>query len=878
MGLIGECARRIWYLLNRRQHAAELAREMAAHRAMMDDPRRFGSSLRLREEAADAWGWRWLDDLWHDVRYGLRQLRRMPAFTALAVLTLGAGLGANTAMFGVVNAYLFGELPVPRPSQLRSIAWTVSLASGRDADSRSLARGSGVPREAFAAFRNSTTAFSSVACATDSTLANVGLRGRPERVTLQRVSGDYFRTFGVEPRRGRLLLPDDDRPGAPPAIVLSDRAWQRLFGGNTDVIGELVAIESVAAVVVGVLPPEFRTSTSASVPDVTMTLAGGHAAAQREGRAIGFDCRVIARLNDGAPPERARQESELALRAGILEAVAQSRGWPAANLRLTVRLEGVGRGIDELGARELQREAASVTAVTVLLAAIVLIPCANIAGMLLARAASRRREIATRLGLGASRPRIIRQLLTEGLLLSLLAGAVGLALASGLGRLASTVSRQALLFDGRLMAAVTALCFVTTVVFALTPALNATRFDLATSFKDASAGLAGSTRSLGTSILIAVQVVLSVLLLVGAGLQVRTLIASMKPLTHDPERVVTFQADPGRGRDVASYARDALARVLAIPGVAAASASGFVWNGATTCRPDGASTGPVHVNHVAPGLFHTMHIPLRRGRDLEWNDVTNASEVAVVNESLARQLYGQQDPLGKPLAGANCLFSSVVIVGVVANSRNAVAEGFQGGNGVSPTVYLPLTTSQTSLTELSIAARTSTQATQVVPFVRNVMRDLDPTVPVDRIGTQADQLRQYLRQMRTISTVLIAIGLLAILQAGFGVYGTVSRFVNRRTAEIGVRIAMGASRSDVVLLVMRQSLVPVIVGLVLSLVVSPAALAVLASAGVMSGAEWRDQLIVVIAASTLMVFACAAAALPAWRAARLDSSAALRAE
>jgi ABC-type antimicrobial peptide transport system permease subunit len=158
------------------------------------------------------------------------------------------------------------------------------------------------------------------------------------------------------------------------------------------------------------------------------------------------------------------------------------------------------------------------------------------------------------------------------------------------------------------------------------------------------------------------------------------------------------------------------------------------------------------------------------------------------------------------------------------------------------------------------------------------MRDLDPTVPVDRIGTQADQLRQYLRQMRTISTVLIAIGLLAILQAGFGVYGTVSRFVNRRTAEIGVRIAMGASRSDVVLLVMRQSLVPVIVGLVLSLVVSPAALAVLASAGVMSGAEWRDQLIVVIAASTLMVFACAAAALPAWRAARLDSSAALRAE
>ena len=422
MPIVREWARRIWYFLNRRRFERELEREMASHRAELQDPRRFGSALRLREQAADVWGWTWIDNLIHDIRYGARQLRQAPAFAAFAILTLALGIGANTAVFSIVNEDFFLDPPVHDPSSLRTLSLTDEF--------RSNANRRNVSNDAFLSL-TSARSVASAACATGVRPARIGIGTTTAGLPLQRVTGDYFRTLGVSMARGRALTATDDRLGAAPVAVISNSMWQRLLGAASDVVGREITVDGAPVTIVGVTPPGFHAShawrrvdvmvpiAASPPPGLSSTPAGASSAADSP-------CQPILRLREGVSDAQAQAEIAVLMRPFTIN---QPRAPGAGPTRYTVRVTRFGRGIDDVDRARLSSEAPQLAAVVFLFATMLLIPCANIAGIMLARTITRRREITARLALGAWRGRIVRQLLTEGLVLSSIAGALGVLLA-----------------------------------------------------------------------------------------------------------------------------------------------------------------------------------------------------------------------------------------------------------------------------------------------------------------------------------------------------------------------------------------------------------------------------------------------------------------
>ncbi len=819
-----------------------------------------------------------MDTLIQDLRYALRQLRRSPGFAAVAILTLALGIGANTAIFSVLDAALLRPLPVEEPYEL------VHLRTQRPEG----AVNASLSYPLFDAIRDRTRSLSGTLAMAEWTVS-LGTEAEALRARGEFVSGGYFDLLGIEPALGRLFRAPETEAGAPVA-VLGHRTWRARFGGDPRVVGATVELNGHPFTVIGVGPRGFPGLVRGQVADfwaplrayplvVTTRFDDAEAAFGEPGI---FWLNVIGRLAPGASLERARAEM-----------AALDRGLREAGLRSEVeagRVDPIGTG---LGWSVASLET-PLALLMVVVGVVLLIACANVAGLFLARAASRRREMAVRRSLGAGPGRLARQLLTESVVVAAAGGTAGLLFAGWLApvlasyrppggdALALSVS-----LDARVLGFTAAVSLVTALLFGIAPALAASREALVPALKqDARAGPDAERRYGLRHALVAAQVCLSLVLLVGAGLllqSVRNLRAV--DLAFDPANVLLLEADLGaRDREPAerrAFQRAALERVRSLPGVESAAWASVVHPNPGGSRVEGVELedapgvpdagAAFDVSVVSTGYFETLRMPLLRGRGFTADDDRDAPRVAVVNRAMAERYWPGRDPVGRQvyLGPREDPAGAVRIVGIAPDTRYRDLREREGH-----VVYLPL--AQSDEPKVTLLARTAGPPSGLAAAVRAEIRALAPGVPLFGARSLEEHLRGAYAAERLAAQLTAAFGLLALTLAAVGLYGTLSFFVARRTREIGIRIALGAEPRDVVGYVLRGAALVVAVGLVLgvlaALLLSPLA------RGILYQAEPGDPGTILLACATLGAVALLAAWLPARRASRLEPARTLREE
>jgi predicted permease len=810
-----------------------------------------------------------------DIRYGLRVLLKKPGFTLVAVLTLALGIGANTSIFSAVNAILLRPLP--------SVSAPEELAFFYPTDSQGRLSGTFSYHD-FEEYRGQAKSLAGLAA-----FAGVGLSmregGHTERIPAQLVSGNYFSTLGVRAARGRTLLAEeDDRADAAPVAVLSHRFWERRFGSSTDVIGRQIVLNERSFTVVGVAQKGFQGASLPQSPALWVPIraaaSAGVGAVDLENRESSW-LRLIGRLSPGVSLAKARAEMN-----AILARLTDS--YPEDFRQ--------GLAIDSAPARGFAiapRKRGTVNAVAAVALAIVgfvlLIACANIANLLLVRAATRRREIAVRLALGASRWRVVRQLLVESLMLALAGGLAASLLTLWSAELLAHLFRLipedmgALDFspDARVLGFAFLLSLLTGIACGLVPALQASRPDIVPALKDENPSAGGRRRLSLRNVLVVAQVAASLVLLVCAGLFLKSLreVATvetgfetksvlMSTLYLDPNRY-----DAARGGEL--Y-RQALERAAALPGVRLVALTSSVPLGGQSMRGtlliEGAEPQPyagveVDRGYVGPRYFETLGIPLLRGRGFTERDREGSPPVAVINETIARQVFGSADPLGR-LIRADSKGPPVEIVGVARDSKyNSLSDERV------PFLYMPLT--QGYSPSATLLVRTEGEPGALAPLLRDAVVSLDPEAFAGQ-ATMDEHLAAALVPSQLVAGLSGVFGLLALLLATFGVYGVMAYAVSRRTHEIGVRVALGARGADILRLVLGEGMALVLTGVTIGLCVSFIATRVIA--GALYGVSATDP--VTFAAVTLLL-ACAALLacyVPARRATKVDPIVALRYE
>jgi predicted permease len=842
---------------------------MQIHRELMAEPRKFGSTLRLHEESRDVWGWNWFDNLYKDVVYGLRQLRKTPGWTTLAVSTLAIAIGAITSFAGLMKVALFADLPVRHPEQLQQIVW--SLRSSSDLARRG---NSNFSYGAYRYVQAHSTSFSNVACWSNAALLNLRTRDNLVQVSTQFVSGNFFDGIGLDVARGRPISKEDDAANATPVSILSHGAWQRLFGGDQSVIGRQIALNGSPFVVIGVLANKElpRTPLERWDADIILPVSSYTPALVKTADASSAEptCRIIGRVPPESSISRARQESEKLVLQAFQAHPLMRQGQPIATDKAFVDIRGL-RTIDQ----QVGLDGAPVL-VFLMIASLLAIVCSNIAGMMLARGSVRRGEVATRLALGGGRRRIIRQLLTESLLLAAIGGGIGLGL-SFVAR--NLVPWGAFPIDVPVLAITLGCSCMTGLVFGLVPALTSTRLDLTSVMKGGTPGALGRTFRSG-NVLIAVQITLSFLLLVAAGLQIRSLMWLMVPTDFAPQQVLTIRSYPRSSGYSAEqtrvYFEEAVRRLGNLPGVTSATASSGDAVFTLISTGPGAKDVSVIGDHVAPRFFETVKIPILLGRDTAWTDREGAPLAVVVNETFARTLFPETPPLGKRVQLHQ---GWAEIIGVVADSNNSVGDAFGFGQAAQPAIYIPFQQRPDGARTMMLSARVNTDAAALLAMARKSVQDLDPDVVVDPAETQANQRNIYIRERRLVVGVLSGAALVALLEVSFGLYGLLSFFVGTRVSEIGLRVALGARRIDILRMVLRQSCIPVAIGTLIGLAGAPALVRVLASGGFLVGViRISDEVAIGGAAIFLLGISLTAALAPARRASRAQPMQALRHE
>ena len=896
----------------RRRKEAELREELEFHLANEADERRtdgltadearwaarrdLGNVTLLTEDTRTLWSWLLLEQLAQDVRYGLRMMAASRTFTAMAILSLALGIGANTAIFSFMDAILRRSLPVPDPESLVILSWRTPQREmhGSNRHDNSFADPNGgfvggfFSYPAFEALRKNDTVFASVFAYQGAGLLNLTWQGQAEVAPAEYVSGEYFSGLGIPPAAGRLIAPDDDRAGAPGTAVVSFALSQKRFGGPERAVGQSIQINKLPFTVIGVTPPEFFGADPGASPAVYVPMHANLVLDERHYNPAayldaGFDWVVpMARLRPGVSASQAQ-----AVAGGqFAEWARTSRpmGKPNNPPSLLVR-EGAG-GLDGL-----RRTYSKPLYVLLALVGLILsIACANIANLLLARAAARRREIALRLSLGAGRFRIVRQLLTESVLLASLGGILGVAFASwGIGFLTlllanggDTFSFEAQL-NWNVLAFMAGLSLLTGILFGLAPALQATRADVVPALKESRTGNTGGGAFGGFGLsraLMVAQIAFTLLILVAAGLFARTLsnLASIQ-LGFNGENLLTFQLNARQaGHDdpeiVALY-NDLRIQLGAIPGVRAATLSNHALIGTGTSgtgiRTSGGAFELSSIMTIGPGFFTTMQIPLLLGRDIDERDRPGSPIVAVVNEAFVKRTFGDRSPIGQHLAlQAKCTTCDIEVVGVSANSLYGNLK-----KTPEPTIYLSFAQGAWGPADGMIyQVRTSSDPLNYVSAVRDVVRRADPRLPLSDVKSQRARIDQSINQEITFARLCTAFALLALVIAGIGLYGSMSYRVARRTGEIGIRMALGAPRRRVVWMVLREVLLVGVIALAISV---PAALA--ASKLVESylfQMKPNDPLALTGAIVILMSAAILAGYLPARSASRIDPMIALR--
>jgi predicted permease len=838
-----------------------------------------------------------MNRLFQDVRYAVRQLRREPVFTVIALTTLALGIGANTGIFSLVNAVLFKSLPVPHPEQLYLVKRSDQLAENQ--------------RFSYPMFREMKAAIppsASVAAMTWPTDFYVSMSGsRPEMATGQLVSGNYFETLETYPAIGRLLNSEDDRVvSGSPVAVLSFNCWQQRFGGSASVLGQKIRVNGMPFVVVGVAAPRFFGARAGAAPDFWLPTAMQsdvrYAAHYSQSEGAEFDrpwvpqrdirwLQFVVRLRDrsafaqtaSAIGQVYRQELQRAA-VGIQD--LQER---AAFLQAHLELEPGSRGVSSVRRNFSQ----PLLVLMGMVGLVLLIACANLANLLLARATAREKEIAVRLSLGAKRSRLFRQLLSECLLLSLCGGLIGVGVSywccSVLPRWASTGTNAIPLNlspDMLVLGFSMAITVLTAILFGLAPALQASQVEPVQALKTSGRGPSGNT-GLGRAwsfkhTLVSAQVALSLVLLVGAGLFLRTLenLVALDP-GFDREHMLSVWVDTHMGgysvAQLPVLYRRLIERVEALPGVRSAALA--------TC---GLATGCADASDIyLPGIPHTdgetdsqerrvsQHylsttgIPLLAGRDFADTDTEKSPPVAIVNQTFVHQFLHDRDAVGQYFGYDAVNDHRFQIIGVMKDARlNEINDS------VPPMIYHSIT--QDVVDAESLDVRTDGDPALLLQPVREAVRSVDPNLPIGGVTTLSDQIGSDLAQQKMIARVTTIFGMLAMALACLGLYGVMSYVVSRRTGELGVRLALGASRGALLWLVLRQSLIMACAGLGAGLVLSLLAGRFVRS--LLFGLSPYDPGTMIVAACTLLALSILSGLVPARRAARVDPIIALRYE
>jgi putative ABC transport system permease protein len=807
-----------------------------------------------------------METLITDIRYGVRGLWKRPGFTVVAVLTLALGIGANTAIFSVVNAVLLKPLQFHDPDRL-VLVWEDATFAGFPHNTPAPAN--------YVDWKTQSQSFADMAATAEETFNLTG-DGDPERVAAYSVTANFFPLLGVPPALGRVFTADDDRPGAHNVAVLSHGLWQSRYGSDPQIVNRDIQLNGEKYTVVGVMPGGFQFFES----DVRLWVPIGFTSEQLANRG-GHYLKVVARMKPGVTLDQAQADL-----AAVMARVAKDHPEEtmegklgAFAVPLREELAGDVRG--------------SLVVLFVAVACVLLIACANVAGLLLARAVARRREIALRIALGAGRVRVVRQLLTESLLLAAVAGVLGSVLAYwSFAFLQKLVPEQmalltSLTLDLRILVFTLLISLATGVIFGLVPALQSAKVDLNEALKQ-------STRVTSTgklrSALIVGEVALSLVLLVCAGLLIQTLFQLFNQYSAlQPEQVLTMRTVLPRTKYEEPQKRDAfykqvLDRVEHLPGVVSAgytTSVPLVWKGGTSgFVPEGLSS-PIpglayDANHrqVSANYLQTMNIPLRAGRYFDSRDNANSMAVVIINETMARQYWPGQNALGRRFnVGDPNDGPWAEIVGIVADVRQMGLD-----EPVKAEMYLPYqqVPDWPGYTPRDLAIRTLGDPMSIAGSVRQIVREVDPDQPISNIATMADVLGDEAAQRRIGMIMLAAFAGLALLLASLGIYGVLAYFVTQHTNEIGVRIALGANRRNILALVLKKGMGLTLLGIAIGLATSFAFTRLMSS--LLFGVKSSDPVTFTVVPLLLVVVALLACWIPARRATKVDPMIALRYE
>jgi predicted permease len=865
---------------------ANVRRGMAIDDARADAARRFGHLTSIRERAYDVRGGGWAETLRQDLRFGARTLRKSPAFTVAAVLSLALGIGANTAVFSVVNAVLLRSLPVRSASEL------VQLATGETRDAPMFE----LSYPMFAAVRDHTHSFSGLFAFADLDQATFAVNGAGALGRAQFVSGNYFTVLGVGASDGRTLTRDDDRAGSPPVVVVSDGYARRRFGVGTNVVGKWISINGVVFTIVGVTSPEFTGVRVGNAPDVFAPFSSWEAVSGWRGSLAnpgGFWLEVIGRLRPGISVPSARADVNSAFRSSIAEVFPGRASSDHERLLRKFNLMVIPAAAG--GTSVVRDQFGSPLRVLMAAVAILLVvTCANIAGLLTSRGVARGQEMTIRVALGAARTRIVQQLMAESVLLAALGAALGVAFAvAGCASLRAMIdtSRASLSMnlvpDTRVFAFTATVCVLAVVLFGILPAWRTSRAAIRTGRSLArSAGRYTSGRSVSGRLLVVAQVALSLPLVAAAGLFSATL-RNLRDVDTGFERdhLVSFVLNPRQaGFDTVrtrQLYRDVTARLEDLPGVTAVATStkpplgrGFhqliAVDGTAPNVDDQPSAG---VAAVSSGYFRVTGSPIVRGRGFTDADDAAAQRVVVINEGAAKAWFPDRDAIGQRLGfGRPDRSRDREIVGVVRDGK------YDNLRETAPiNVYSPRR--QNDTTRMALLVRATGDPARLIPDIRRVVASVAPSVPIEDLNTMETIVDESLVRERLLTTVSSFFAMLAVLLSCVGLYGLIAFAIARRTREIGIRIAIGATRQTILRMVLRESAALLVCGVIVGVwLTSLAVNAMRALASQLYGVQPTDPLMLVVTSAGLFVAGVVASLVPALRASRVDPAVVLRTE
>jgi predicted permease len=853
------------------QIAENIGRGMEPEQARFAALRLFGNPVVLREEVRSFWTWNWLENLWRDIRYGLRTLRRSPSFSATAILVMALGIGASTSLFTIVRSVLLKPLPFQDPDKLVMIYERYRIGDTKHPYNP-------VAAADFYDWREKTHGFQDMAAWRwwgGAITTNSGQM--PEQFTGAAGSWNLFSVLGVQPALGRTFTPDEDRIGAPDAVILCWSFFQSRFSGDSSIVGKTVRIDSKPYTVVGVLPKSF------TYPDPEVKVWIPYATAFAPDELVQPDhhqSHVVARLKENVPAATAIQEvSALQYRIHM------------ANLTKSVAEGAVIRPvIDDV----VQGVKSSLLILMASVGCMLLIACLNVSNLLVARGAARRREVAIRGALGGSRLKLVREQITESLLISIAGGLLGILLSFFATRWLATHWKDlpradAIQMDGTILIFSAVVVFVSALAAGLVPAISSTGKNLLSALQESSRALGGGlSRASLRKTLLAAEVTLTVVLLISAGLLFKSFMhLRSSDLGCTTDRVLTMRyglpdIQYDKAEKIVAFHETLLEKVRSLPGVVAAGlvstapGAGYESSRAITIPEHPSHGEPLHLDAMTrkadPGYFNAIQIPLLEGRVFTKQDRLDRSNYVVISKLLSDQFFSGESPLGKHIKIEwDHKSETMEIIGVVGDTIHVISDP------IKPMIYFPLLSGATTETTLvTVVVRTAHDPLALAMPVQRQISSLDPQIAVNRVLTMQQIIGRATASQSFSASLVLAFALLSLLLAAVGLYGVLSYLVQQRIVEIGIRMALGAQRSEILRLVLLDGMRPVLFGLALGLVGGAVAGTLIKS--ILYGTRPLDPIVFAGMIGSLLVTAAIASAIPALRACRIEPTQALRIE